>query len=185
MTTIEAFTVPIFLFNKKNLDIDIDTLEHQKKFDLHLDNRYKNFLFFVEECMISSLQKMGFVDDYKIQFTSMWSNIMNPHHHTNEMLPHTHDNNFFSCVYYLTNENSPIVFYRPWSSHITPSIKEQTQYNSSSYFIKPDKGDLIIFPSYLQHNALLNISNSYRISLAINAILKGELGNHPGTKVKI
>lgn len=31
MTIIEAFTIPIFLYNKENLDIDIDTFRNKNK----------------------------------------------------------------------------------------------------------------------------------------------------------
>lgn len=187
MNCYDAFAVPVFHFNAESIlsDINYKIFKHQEFFNLHERIEFNVLVKFIEASVKECFIPLGIFQDYEIEFTSMWINIMNPHRHTNEMIPHTHDNNFLSGVFYTEEINSPLVFQKPWISNMSPNIVEQNKYNSPSYFINPAKGDLIIFPSYLLHHALLNTHVSNRISIAWNIILRGFYGNHPGTKVKL
>lgn len=187
MNCYDAFAVPIFQFNGEDIlkDIEYHSYNHQQSFSLHEEDNLKPLVDFVEKSVKRTFVPLGISENYEVEFTSMWINVMNPHSHTNEMIPHTHDNNFLSTVFYTEEVNSPLVFQKPWSTHISPTIVDQNKFNSSSYFIQPKRGDLVVFPSYLLHHALLNVYMADRISIASNVILRGDYGNHPGTRVKL
>jgi len=187
MTVIDAFTVPIFTYNNVEVikNLDLKKYNHQQTFDLHQDKNFTELVNFKKESAKDCLSEMGYSTDYEIDITTMWINIMKPHSHTNEMIPHSHDNQFLSCVFYTEKINSPIVFQRPWITQFSPTKIDNTGYNANSYFIQPEEGDLIIFPSYLLHQALINVHMYDRISIASNVVLRGNYGNHEGTRVKL
>ena len=55
---------------------------------------------------------------------------------------------------------------------ITPSDK-RTEFNQNVAKIKPQEGDLLLFPAYLPHSVGMNLSNEDRIVISFNVdILK-------------
>lgn len=87
---------------------------------------------------------------------------------------HMHKGSILSGVFYIsTNKNSgQIIFYNPndklsffMSSNI---IKEYNFVNSSIWKFKPCNNLLLIFPSWLEHQVMPNISEEDRISIAFN-----------------
>ena len=49
-------------------------------------------------------------------------------------------------------------------------------YTTSEFFITPEPGDIILFPSHLEHRVLENDSNMPRYSLAFNFFARGTVG---------
>jgi len=108
-----------------------------------------------------------------LQISNSWSNILN----INENIHvHKHSNSYISGVFYLENGGSSIGFKNPssfgeygWNPSFSdegiPDIK----------FIPPEKGLLLIFPSWLEHFVSTSKLDR-RISLAFNIIPKGEFG---------
>lgn len=92
---------------------------------------------------------------------------------------HNHNNSLVSGVFYThaTPQTDKIYFYK----QITPALhiepKEWNIWNSSSWWIPVNAGDLIIFPSTLEHMVMPVESDSERISLAFNTFPVGKLGN--------
>jgi uncharacterized protein (TIGR02466 family) len=109
--------------------------------------------------------------------TDCWANI-NRKGHAHTM--HTHPNNFLSGVYYVKTpaRSGRIVFGdpRPAASAITPTLAENTRFNSNEMSFEPEDGKLILFNSWLPHFVELNRSEEERISIAFNVMLKGHLG---------
>lgn len=101
-----------------------------------------------------------------------WINI-NPTNSYNKK--HCHPNSFISGAYYINmpiDSKSPITFFRSrefkdynWQ---TLSLDNNLDFSSEINFI-PDTGDLILFPSFLEHDVGPNMSLSQdRISLSFN-----------------
>ena len=53
---------------------------------------------------------------------------------------------------------------------------KQTKINSESFTFNPKPGELILFPSHLRHNVLINPKEESRYSLAFNTFCFEELG---------
>jgi uncharacterized protein (TIGR02466 family) len=97
---------------------------------------------------------------------------------------HTHPNSFISGVYYYSDvaEDTPIVFKRARSSTNSQELlvaKDNiniNQFSSETFTLKPKKGDLILFPSYLMHYVPKNPHDTIRTSVAVNIMPTKEAG---------
>lgn len=126
-----------------------------KYLDLYLKDVYKN-------------------NEIEIYITQSWINYSNKDefHHR-----HYHANSFLSGVLYIdTNENDCISFINP--------VKEIIQINPVAYDFKNaggwdvivKSGDIVIFPSHLDHEVPSVKANKTRISLGFNSFVRGNLG---------
>jgi cupin superfamily acireductone dioxygenase involved in methionine salvage len=55
--------------------------------------------------------------------------------------------------------------------------KEYNDYNSDEVDFKVKTGELLLFPSHLQHRVNTTKNDNVRISLAFNSFVKGEFGH--------
>lgn len=98
---------------------------------------------------------------------------------------HAHENSVYSGIYYIKcHENcGRLWFHHPYSiptfsSHtVQPEISEFDIYNSKRFFFDPKDGDLVLFPSHLEHRTEKNLSGEDRICLAFNYFIEGEMGS--------
>ena len=102
---------------------------------------------------------------------------------------HNHTNSVLSGVYYYDDmeDYAPIRFWREKLSNtyqIELEIDQQRAAHSAFawdfYWIKPQKNDILFFPSYLYHSVDPNQSNRERKTLAFNIIPKEGLGRKNG-----
>ena len=99
---------------------------------------------------------------------------------------HWHSNAMLSGVYYIQNEKDAgeIYFKKAHGYHnlfpdvINVDFKTEiaNQYNLETFALQPTAGDLIIFPSHVEHMVTQNITHSERFSLAFNLFARGTLG---------
>jgi len=105
----------------------------------------------------------------KQRVVAMWS-IINKKNSYN--VRHNHQNCYLSAAYYIKKpENSgDINFYDPKESktYRFPEVEKHTSYSAQSITIKPEEGDLLIFPSYLYHEVGVNLSNEERVVVSFN-----------------
>ena len=120
-------------------------------------------------------------EPYKIKenadfyISEMWLNINKP---TNYNILHHHGDSFLSGVYYVSvpPEAGKLWFRHPsvaktvisWS----PYFDGLNEHNSNSWYVEPKAGNLILFPSWLEHEVDQNKSDEERISIAFNLKLK-------------
>jgi len=102
---------------------------------------------------------------------------------------HWHSNSVISGVFYINTENSDeIWFYDPNSKikSLSPcNIQNQpsdiTAYNAKVWKQKVVAGDLVLFPSWLEHSVGRQESTAEtRLSLAFNVFAKGHFGEASG-----
>lgn len=147
-------SVETFLF-------DFPEMVEIKKFcEAHLQYYVKNIL----ECK----------DDLFI--TQCWSNITRQGERHHE---HSHPNSIISGVFYFQNNSKlpPIQFRRPNVRELSMDILKHNNFNSATYLLPAESGELLLFPSTLQHSVLDNKSDEDRISIAFNTFTKGSLGS--------
>lgn len=100
-----------------------------------------------------------------------WSGM---HHHTNSLV---------SGVYYLKTrkDSGDIKFHKHFNKNLfNESLKfeytEDNLVNTEVVYFRVKPGDILIFPSHLNHSVTENLNNDYRYSLAFNTFCKGTLG---------
>lgn len=113
--------------------------------------------------------------EVEIYITQSWATktVKNESHHK-----HSHPNSFLSGVFYVEiEEEDHIVFYRENKAfllNVNPT--EFNIFNSDSWESDIKKGQLIIFPSTLEHATPFKRENNKRISISFNTFIKGTLG---------
>lgn len=99
---------------------------------------------------------------------------------------HSHKNSMYSGVLYFSNCESSGYFkvYDPLDDHKNFYIGENRSpnlYSSSMFMIKPEKNDLIFFPSYIKHMITPYYEKENRYSLAFNIVPVGRFGGEDST----
>ena len=137
--------------------------------------KIKNALdYFTKTCM-------GVEQEFRI--TTSWINKIPE---TEWIQQHSHANSVISGVYYIqtTPQCSPIVFNKPFlytnfvhqTIQITFDENVSNQYNTEHIGIQPEIGDLLLFPSWLEHTVRPQQPNVDRIGLAFNCFPTGKFG---------
>ena len=124
---------------------------------------------------------MGVEQDFRL--TTSWINKIPE---TEWIQQHSHANSVISGVYYIqtTPQCSPIVFNKPFlytnfvhqTVQITFDENVSNQYNTEHIGVQPETGDLLLFPSWLEHTVRPQQPNVDRIGLAFNFFPTGKFG---------
>jgi uncharacterized protein (TIGR02466 family) len=99
-------------------------------------------------------------------------------------IAHSHGNSLFSGVVYIkTSKNcGNIKFHGRYNNLFSETValnyEEYSLYNSASWYFEPNDGLILLFPSYLVHEILPNLSNNPRYCVAFNIFIEGEVGAH-------
>ena len=105
----------------------------------------------------------------KQRIVAMWA-IINKKNSFN--VTHNHQNCYFSAAYYVKKpkNSGDITFFDPKEAktYRFPKIEKYTEYSAETVTIKPEEGDLLIFPSYLYHSVDKNLSEDDRIIVSFN-----------------
>ncbi len=187
------FPTPVLLFSFDK-EITNEMLNH---ITIYKNNSYNNFgnkttndsfvlnkpeFFeikqFIDKCLYEYVDNIYGSNAYttKLQITQSWLNFTNKdeYHHT-----HNHPNSLVSGVFYFNADEKfdEIAFFNPKYNQIELPIIKFTDYNINECSIRVKTGDLILFPSSLQHAVPNKVGDNERISLAFNTFVKGKLGN--------
>jgi uncharacterized protein (TIGR02466 family) len=123
------------------------------------------------------------LDFYKIKrashyITDMWANVTNPNH---RQALHIHPNCLLSGIMYIkappdcgpTQWSDP----RPGARMIEPSVTEMTPFNTGQFLIGPEKGVMVIWPSFMPHAVERgkNRTHEDRIIVAFNVMIRGSI----------
>ena len=111
----------------------------------------------------------------RLKVTQAWLNTttQGQFHHR-----HAHPGSLVSGVYYLEAcESDRIMFFRSGYQRIKFPQGSFNPYNSESWWIPVSAGDLILFPSELEHHVPTLETDTRRVSLAFNTWFDGECGS--------
>jgi uncharacterized protein (TIGR02466 family) len=110
-----------------------------------------------------------------LRITQSWTNYTEPgqFHHK-----HAHPNSFVSGVFYpqANRETDKIYFYRSGFQMIKFPPENWNVYNSESWWFQVGTGDLVLFPSSLEHMVETVQGDQTRISLSFNTFPVGSIG---------
>ncbi len=116
----------------------------------------------------------------ELYVTQSWSLINNP---TIGMHGHSHSNSVVSGSLYYCDMPEPVsgmVFdrHRGYQQlELTPQQDRRNIYNTPLNVVQPERGEIVMFSSGLQHYVETNTSAQPRYSIAFNTFVKGTLGN--------
>lgn len=114
--------------------------------------------------------------DVSLYITQSWANYTEPgqYHHK-----HAHPNSFISGSFYPQADRSvdKIYFFKSGYERIKLHPKNWNEWNSESWWFEVGAGDLVLFPSYLEHMVETKVGDETRVSIAFNTFLKGHLGS--------
>ena len=140
--------------------------------DINLPNdNLDNLLTKINDKLKEVYKRCGLKKDHSVNISQVWINVNSP---GSSNSVHNHPNSLFSGVYYVkAEENSgDIVFSNPnnlLSYTLYPNmIETYNEFNSAKWYVTPNTGKLIIFPSWLEHSVEENSSVHQRISIAFN-----------------
>lgn len=93
---------------------------------------------------------------------------------------HAHPNSYLSCVMYVNadEKNDKITFFDSGYQQIKLHPKEWNWHNSQSWYFTVKPGDIVVFPSSLEHMVEQKSGDNVRISLACNSFLRGKIGDN-------
>jgi uncharacterized protein (TIGR02466 family) len=144
---------------------------HSQNFDIVNQGPPINFLNKIKDYLkhiISNEFGWKYVPN-KQRIVAMWA-IINKKNSFNVM--HNHQNCYFSSAYYVKKpkNSGDITFFDPKEAktYRFPKIEKYTEYSSEAVTIKPEEGDLLIFPSYLYHSVSENLSEDDRVVVSFN-----------------
>jgi len=149
--------------------------EQSKNTFLLDDPIMENVRKFIEE-QVDNFAKDIMGLDSEMVITQSWynRNRKGMQHHE-----HVHPNSIISGVWYpqIHEQMPPIQFKNSKPNQITGNIAKYNNFNSATFLLPIRNGELILFPSTLQHSVPTNYTNEVRISLSFNTWCKGSLGD--------
>lgn len=120
------------------------------------------------------LPDLGFKNKYSV--TNSWINI-NGKNDFNR--PHLHGASTLAAVFYVTAppDSGRLVLRNPTQNHVfcidEKFVEEWNEINSFTWEIEPEIGKLVIFPAWIDHYTMPNLTDDDRISLAFNILIHG------------
>jgi len=181
MSITPLFSTPVYIsdssynIDEKLLD-NVKNLNKKRNKNNTISNNYNVLSYFTELKSFCDINIKKFKDvlciENDIYITTSWFNYTekNESHHL-----HNHPNSIFSGVLYLSGDIK-INFHRghhPFCLHL--DYYDFNLGNSEQWQMDLKPGDLILFPSGLQHEVTNYNNNDTRISLAFNTFVKGEV----------
>lgn len=122
----------------------------------------------------------------EIYITDSWINYTTKN---SEHRMHTHTNSILSAVYFLQVNNSvPFLTFTKKDPYFPLDFTsdEYNIYNSSEWNLEVGDGDIVVFPSNVWHYVRQNLSDTPRVTLALNTFVRGTIGNaNTGTDIEI
>jgi len=131
---------------------------------------------FVKSCVGTYLQNIyAPKNDVSLRVTQSWLNYSKPgewHH------KHAHPNSFVSGVLYMkaVKDSDKIYFYGDEYKTIDLPTENYNLYNSKSWWLPVETGNLMLFPSSLTHSVEKVQADQTRVSLAFNTFPVGYVG---------
>lgn len=177
---------PITMAWIKNLEYPHEASGHDHTEDKYILDRPKLKKLkakLKEVCDFFVHQEMGVKEDVNFEIQNSW---INRHQQGEHNTLHWHSNAMLSAVYYIQNEPNAgqIMFkrshlhYNLFHDTVRVDFKDevQNQYNLDLFAVEPVSGDLVIFPSHVEHMVTHNETTTERYSLAFNLFARGHVG---------
>jgi len=150
-------------------------LNQSQSSEILSDNRFLEVRTFIETCL-ENYSKLVYNSEEPLSITQSW---LNKSYKGGGHLVHHHYNSLVSGVFYLkaVKGHPHITFHKNPVDALQPHIDNTNIFTSSVYHQQVRTGDLLLFPSTLQHHVVMNTIDTPRISLSFNTWLYGSIGS--------
>jgi uncharacterized protein (TIGR02466 family) len=114
--------------------------------------------------------------DVSAYITQSWTNYTNKGQGHHE---HSHANSFISGVFYVqaVKDVDRLYFFKSGYEQIKIHTENYSLYNSHSWWLGVETGQLLLFPSSLNHKVAEVTTDETRISISFNTFIKGYIGD--------
>jgi uncharacterized protein (TIGR02466 family) len=187
------FPTPIYIskLDRKLTPLELKFVDKHKKYYYKNDgNITSNNNYILNEKPFTNIKKeldlrvkdyfekvLSYTDAVTPYITQSWLNYTetNQYHHK-----HRHPNSLISGVFYINchEELDKIKFFDDRYKAIKLEVKDWNTWNSESWWFTVKTGDIVMFPSSLNHMVETKEGDNTRISLAFNVFIKGKIGNN-------
>ena len=127
------------------------------------------------ETKLNKLVSQIYGAEDKLTITQSWlnKNRKGESHHE-----HVHPNSIISGVWYpvIHDKLPPIQFRNRVQREVELSTERFNTFNSATFTLPLNPGELILFPSNLTHSVQPNLGDEERMSLSFNTWVKGNMG---------
>ena len=129
-------------------------------------HEFKNQEFYDEVSNFVPILKEGDFNSFRVY---SWVNV-NGKGHSNKKHMHYNSDILVSGVYYVKvpEKSGRIRFYDPRNPMVHASLDWSYYHNYEYHYFDPKEGQMIFFPSWLEHDVEPNETNEERISIAFN-----------------
>lgn len=135
---------------------------------LNIDPLIKKFYDAIKPSVHAYVDTLQVKTPYNVYFDKPWININRKDGYA---VPHNHPGSFLAAIYYIKTPPlcGDLCFYNTRTPNLfSLRYSDYTHENSSFWKVKPQVGNLIIFPADILHAVESNQSNEPRISLVFN-----------------
>ena len=144
---------------------------------LNKDIRYNILFDWIYDCLQELKDTLGFNCD-ELKVVQSWGNKSAIGQYHTE---HSHPNSFVSGIIYLNDSESGTIFNvdNIWTNASYSNIRlwHPDSDNHKIYYQQPAiAGDMVIFPSSLNHGVDINRSDDVRYTISFNAFPSGKIG---------
>ena len=150
-------------YNRQSTDTFILDHPELKKIRTFIETKLNTFVS----------QTLGSED--RLAITQSWlnKNEKGESHHE-----HVHPNSMISGVWYpvIHDKLPPIQFRNRAQRDVELSTERYNTFNSATFMLPLNPGELILFPSNLTHSVQPNLGDEERMSLSFNTWVKGNMG---------
>jgi uncharacterized protein (TIGR02466 family) len=175
-------------------DLDLSSVDWGKNYNNSISQSQnvldqEAFITLKEECMKGVNEyfygMMQVTDATEIYITESWFNRTDKDevHHR-----HWHPNSLVSGIVYIASEadqGGDTSFITSKYETVELDIKESNLYNSKSWSMPPANGEMLLFPSSVEHFVTPYTGETPRITLSFNTFVRGNINQQALTRLAI
>jgi len=152
-----------------NINPHYPTINQTDNQVLHKLDHWKFLKDELEDCLLNIQKEEGYDPAFgHLKLTRLWAN-MALKGSGGDQRQHRHPMAYYSGIYYLT-EGAHTKFMDPCYARSLSAIEIPNDYMYDSFTIEPKPGQVVIFPSYVQHLTLPHTGDNDRITMAFNCL---------------
>lgn len=124
---------------------------------------------------------VSMADHIELYLTNSWSTC---HRRGDHSQRHQHSNSLISGIVYIDvdADSGQLRFFKPdnwanlWPGAVDLDSSAYNIYNSKFWELQPENGDIVLFPSQLNHGVTPSVSTRDRYVVAFNLFARGHIG---------
>jgi uncharacterized protein (TIGR02466 family) len=156
----------------------LGTPQHQTDDRLHERAELAGMIAFFQRCAADYMGVLSYRSTLELRLQCCWASTLVQ---ADRFEMHQHANSFLSGAFYLEVNAAaePIRFRDPRPQARTLDIPADTELriNRRYYEVDASNGQLVLFPSWLEHRVRASYSDASRTSVSFNMTLHGEVGS--------